>query len=232
MMRFRYSVRILVLLTVIVAAICYHFEQWRRRRFAEEQLCAIATPFDPDVNGYSKDPLFVQDHNCDPLRGLLVRCEFSDVEKHLVDAIFLEELILEGSNIDASRLSKVVATLPNLRKMEITECEIASIETISLRSATLASFVVSGSKFHGKKRILFDFPNLVSLHIADSNLESLNQFYLCKAIQELYVAASPGVMLTDADRAHLPELRRYVCNGVSHLENDSIEIRDVRSPKR
>lgn len=217
MTRLRFSVRILLLLTAGVAAVCYCIAQWRRTRFAEQQLCAIATPFDPDVNGYSTDPIIGNEYSCDPLRGLLVQCELIDVEEYLVEAKSLEELEFEGIAFDASRLSRVIAKLPILRRLELRKCVVTADKTTRLRSATLVNLEIRESTFQDDGKVMFEFPDLVSLDIYDSNITSFKQFHSCNAIQDVFIVDSPGAVLSDADRARLPLLRRYLYNGVSHL---------------
>jgi hypothetical protein len=216
-MRLRFSVRILLLFTVAIAATFYCVVQGNRRRFAEQKLCTIAKPFDPDVNGYSESMLFGENSDLIPLRGLLVDCELADVEQYLAEAKSIEELELDGIAFDAPRLSRVVAKLPNLRRLELRKCMVTADKTTRLRSETLAYFVIRESTFQGDDKVLFDFPGLVSLDVYGSNVKSFKQFHSCNSIQDIFIVDSPGVILSDADRARLPWLRRYLYNGVSHL---------------
>lgn len=213
MLRFRFSVRVLLALTTVVAAVCLYIAQWNRIRFAEQQLCAIATPFDPNVNGYSEDSLFGVDDNFTPLRGLLVRCELNDVEKYLVDANSLEELEFVGIELDASRLSRVVGELPRLKRLTLRECRIVASKTACLRSATLACIEIGDADFQDHGRMTFDCPALTSLDIYDSSIRSLSAFHACSAIRELFISDSTGVAPVEPERGRFPNLRRYLLNG-------------------
>lgn len=217
MIRLRFSVRFLLLCTVASAATFYCVVQGNRRRFAEQRLCAIAKPFDPDVNGYSESPIFGENNDLIPLRGLLVDCELADVEQYLAEAKSIEELELEGIAFDAFRLSRVVTKLPNLRRLELRKCVVTADKTTRLRSATLVNLEIRESTFQDDGKVMFEFPDLVSLDIYDSNITSFKQFHSCNAIQDVFIVDSPGAVLSDADRARLPLLRRYLYNGVSHL---------------